>query len=210
MSHLLHIDASALTHGSVSREVANTFRASWTGTVTYRDLGTDSVPHLTASGIIARFTPGESRSPEQIEAAALQDTLVDELLAADAYLFAVPMYNWAAPSTFKAWLDQVLIMGRTFGQSPSDSPIAGRPATLISSKGGGYSPGSPRESWDFVDPYLTKVLDEALGLDLRVISAELTLAEKVPAMEGLRGLAAESLANAHETARDRAKALAAV
>jgi FMN-dependent NADH-azoreductase len=210
MPHLLHIDASALTQGSVSREVASTFRATWTGSVTYRDLGTDPVPHLTASGISSRFTPGEARTPEQIEAAALQDTLVDELLAADAYLFAVPMYNWAAPSTFKAWLDHVLIVGRTMGQNPSDSPLAGRPATVISSKGGGYGPGTPMEGWDFVDPYLTKVLSGKLGLDVNIISAELTLAERVPAMESLRGLAADSLAKAHEAARHRAKALAAV
>lgn len=208
MAHLLHIDASAITEGSVSRAVAATFREAWEGTVTYRDLGAHPVPHLTEAGITARHTDPAHLTAEQATARFLQDSLVNELLAADAYLFAVPMYNWAAPSAFKAWLDQVLIMGRTAGLTPEESPLYGRPATLISSRGGAYGPGTPKEGWDFVDPYLRRVLGEVFGLDLHVITPELTMADRNPAMAELRDRAAASLARAHEEAAARARGLA--
>ncbi|MET9336593.1 MULTISPECIES: FMN-dependent NADH-azoreductase [unclassified Nonomuraea] len=207
MAHLLHIDASAVPAGSVSRGVAETFKDAWEGTVAYRDLGSRPIPHLTASGISARLTPAQDHDAEQATASFLQDALVRELLEADAYLFAVPMYNFGAPSTFKAWLDQVLIPGRTFGMSPADSPVAGRPATLVLSRGGAYGPGTPREGWDFADPYLRKILTEVFGLDLHVITAELTLAETTPAMAPLREAAAASQAAAHAAAREHARRL---
>ncbi|GLW20767.1 FMN-dependent NADH-azoreductase [Microbispora triticiradicis] len=207
MSHLLHIDASARAKGSVSREIAATFRDGWTGTVSHRDLGAEPLPHLTGSAITSRWSPADQHTAEERAAAALQDALVDELLAADAYLFAVPMYNYGVPSTFKAWLDHVLIVGRTVGVA--ETPVAGRPATLVLSKGGGYRPGTPREGWDYAEPYLRRILGEVLGLDLHVIAAELTLADTTPAMADLRGLAAESLAAAHAAAGARVRSLAA-
>jgi FMN-dependent NADH-azoreductase len=207
MPHLLHIDASAVPNGSVSRAVAATFRDGWNGTVTYRDLGSRPVPHLTEAGITARGTDEAARSAEQATAAFLQDELVKELLEADAYLFAVPMYNFAIPSTFKAWLDHILIPGRTMGGSPADSPLSGRPATLVNVRGGAYGPGTPREGWDFAAPYLEQVLTQSLGLDLHVITAEMTLATTHPALEQFRDHMAASIAQAHEGAAERARGL---
>ncbi|MFC7715458.1 FMN-dependent NADH-azoreductase [Nonomuraea recticatena] len=209
MPQLLHIDASAVHDGSVSRQVARSFRDAWEGEVVYRDLGARPVPHLTEAGIVARHAPAQEHDAEQATAAFLQEALVEELLQAEAYLFAVPMYNFGAPSTFKAWLDHVLIPGRTLGMSPDDSPIAGRPATLISVRGGAYGPGTPREGWDFADPYLRKILTEVFGLELRVVTAELTLADTTPAMAGLREAAAASQAAAHVAAREHARRISA-
>ncbi|MBO3749078.1 NAD(P)H-dependent oxidoreductase [Streptosporangiaceae bacterium NEAU-GS5] len=204
MPHLLHIDASAMAEGSVSREIAQTFRDQWDGGVTYRDLGQTPIPHLDAAGITSWFTPAESWSAEQAADAALQDELIDELLAADAYLFAVPMYNWGTPSTFKAWLDHVIQPSRTTGP---DGPVSGRPATLVLSKGGGYGPGAPKEGWDYVEPYLTRILSEVFRFDLHVITAELTLADRKPELADLRGVAAENRERAHTAARARARHL---
>ena len=110
------------------------------------------------------------------------------------------------PGSFKAYLDQVLIPGRTlYEEAP---PLAGRPATVILSYGGGYDPGAPKEGWDFVQPYLEKVLGTALGLDLKVIKTQLTLAGRVPAMESLIPMAQELRANAHEAAEKHARTVA--
>jgi FMN-dependent NADH-azoreductase len=87
--------------------------------------------------------------------------LVEEFLGASAYLFAVPMYNYSMPSVFKAWLDHIMIPGRTFGMA--DAPAAGRPAVLVSARGGGYGPGSPQHGKDFVVPALETILGDALG-----------------------------------------------
>ena len=212
MAHLLHVDSSALSVGSVSKEIADTFRKTWQqehphGTITHRDLGIHPVPGLAEAGISAEFVPAEGRTPEQAAAYALRHELVDEFLAADAYLFTVPMYNWGVPSTFKAWLDQVIVNGQTM--SPvGNPPLGGRPATLVLSYGGGYDPGTPREGWDFVQPYLETVLGKAVGLDLTVVKAQLTLAERNPAMADLIPAAKEIRAAAHAAAESHARALA--
>jgi FMN-dependent NADH-azoreductase len=212
MAHLLHIDSSALSAGSVSKEIADTFRTTWQqahpqGTITHRDLGLDPVPALVEAGIRAGFIPAGQHSPEQAEAFALRTELVDEVLAADAYLFTVPMYNWGVPSTFKAWLDQIILGGRTMAYDGTP-PLSGRPATVVLAYGGGYDPGTPREGWDFVQPYLDTVLGKALGLDLTFIKAQLTLAESNPKMAEFIPVAKEIRAAAHETAQSHARALA--
>ncbi|MFI1469243.1 FMN-dependent NADH-azoreductase [Streptomyces wuyuanensis] len=213
MAHLLHIDSSAAPAGSVSREVATTFRSTWeqehpAGTVTHLDLAKSPIPHLTPAGISARSKTADRLTPDESVAAALQNRLVSELRAADAYLFSVPMYNWSVPSPFKAWLDQILIAGRTtaFGDEPES--VKGRPATVIVSAGGGYGPGTPREGWDFATPYLRQVLGEGLGLDAHTIQVELTMAHHSPAMADLRDLADTNRANAHSDAEKRARLLA--
>jgi FMN-dependent NADH-azoreductase len=212
MAHLLHVDSSALSVGSVSKEIADTFRKAWQeahphGTITHRDLGLQPVPGIAEAGISAEFVPADQRTPEQAAAYALRHELVDEVLAADAYLLTVPMYNWGIPSTFKAWLDQIILGGQTVSHD-GNPPLAGRPATLVLSYGGGYGPGAPREGWDFVQPYLETVLGKAIGFDLTVIKAQLTLAERNPAMSGLIPAAKEIRAAAHAAAETHARTLA--
>ncbi len=208
MPRLLHIDASVHPEASVSRAVAASFREAWTGEVVHRDLAARPVPHLTRDGVGARSVDPTDHSAEQAMAAFLQEELIGELLAADAYLFAVPMYNFSIPSTFKAWIDQILIPGRTHGARPEDGPLHGRPATLIAVRGGSYAPGTPREGWDHAEPYLRTILADCLGLDLHVIIAEMTLAEKVPALADFRDHRRRSIEQAHAAAAERARGLA--
>jgi FMN-dependent NADH-azoreductase len=212
MAHLLHVDSSALSAGSVSKEIADTFLKTWQevhpdGTITHRDLGLNPVPALVEAGIRAGFVPAEQHTPQQADAFALRNELVDEVLAADTYLFTVPMYNWGVPATFKAWLDQIIMGGRTLSRDGSQ-PLGGRPATVVLSYGGGYDPGTPREGWDFVQPYLETVLGKALGLDLTVIKTQLTLAESNPAMAELIPASKQLRAAAHEAAQSHARTLA--
>jgi FMN-dependent NADH-azoreductase len=102
---LLRLDASIRSDGSVSREVADTVERSWQAEhpqaqVRRRDIGRDPLPStawMTAVG--AGRVPTQEHTPEQAEAVALAATLADEMLGADAYLFAVPLYNFGVPST---------------------------------------------------------------------------------------------------------------
>ncbi|RCV50032.1 hypothetical protein DEF23_22760 [Marinitenerispora sediminis] len=140
----------------------------------------------------------------------LQDLLIGELEAADAYLFSVPMYNWSVPSAFKAWVDQVLVAGRTASLTgdPLEGPLSGRPAIVIAPRGGSYAPGTPQYRNDFVVPFLEKLFAQTIGLDLRIITPELTLAAVNPAMHHLREPAETSLAHAHAAAEEHALSLA--
>ncbi|MFF8284381.1 FMN-dependent NADH-azoreductase [Streptomyces albus] len=214
MATLLHIDSSVYPReASVSRDVAASFRKAWEaehpdGTVVYRDLGSDPIPHLEGPAAAAGFVDPSEHSPEQAAAFRLREELTSEFERADAVLIGAPMYNYTIPSTLKAWLDHVIVMGRT--TAAPTTTVAGKPATVVASRGGGYGPGTPRESFEFVLTYLEKVLGkEGFGLDVEFIVPELTLAESNPAMADLVDLAKTSRAKAHEAAETRGKALAA-
>ncbi|MFJ5292581.1 FMN-dependent NADH-azoreductase [Streptomyces sp. NPDC088348] len=201
MSYLLHIDSSSLGEASVSRQVAQSFRDQWQGPVVHRDLAASPVPHLTAAGVTARITDPDQHTPEQAKAAALQDELIEEFLGAGAYLFTVPMYNLSMPSVFKAWLDQIIISERTMSLTGTP-PAAGRPALVISARGGGYGPGTPREGLDYVVPTLEAVLGRAvLGLDVTTVIPELTMAPVAPALAPLLPLHEASMTASHDKAR---------
>ena len=212
MARLLHVDSSLFAETSVSKEVTRTFRETWAkehpgGEVAYRDLGADPVPALTEAALLAAFAPEDQRTPEQRAALELREQLVNEVLEADAYLFGVPMYNWAVPGTFKAWVDQIMVNRKVFGIDPL--PLAGRPATAVLSYGGGYFPGAPREGWDHVRPFLETVLVNALGLDVRFITVQLSLAQRNPAMADLIPQFHEQRAKGHEDVAAHAKEIAA-
>ncbi|TDD30853.1 FMN-dependent NADH-azoreductase [Actinomadura sp. KC06] len=209
MSYLLHIDSSSLGEASVSRQVARSFLEGWDGKVVHRDLAAAPVPHISAAGITARETDPAQHTDEQAAAAAMQDTLIEEFLGAGAYLFTVPMYNLTMPSVFKAWLDQILVFGRTVHHG-GPSQVAGRPAVVISARGGSYGPGAPRHGLDYVVPILEALLghEEMLGLDVTTVIPELTMAPHAPALASLLPKHEASMANAHNRARELAAMIA--
>ncbi|MBB5934061.1 FMN-dependent NADH-azoreductase [Streptomyces zagrosensis] len=212
MPTLLHLDSSVYPHeGSASRGVTASFRKTWeeqhpAGTVIYRDLAADPLPHIDGVSATAGFSDPAEHSPEQQKAFALRVELAEELERADAIVIGAPMYNFTISSTLKSWLDQVIIMGRTAGETPS---AAGTPVTVVASRGGSYAPGTPRETFEFVQNYLEAVLNGMLGLNVDFIVPELTLARVTPSMANLIDLSDASRAKAYEDATTKAKALAA-
>jgi FMN-dependent NADH-azoreductase len=209
MATLLHIDSSLNGENSASRSVTSTFRKEWeaqhpNGTVIYRDLAAEPLPHLDQTAAVAGFSPREAHTPEQAAAFALREKLAEELEAADTVLIGAPMYNFTIPSTLKAWLDHIILVGRTAGENPS---LKGTPVTIVATRGGGYGEGTPRAAFEYAQSYLTAVFKE-LQTDVDVIVSELTLAKSVPAMAELVPLAEESRAKALADAESKAKALA--
>ncbi|UUN28895.1 FMN-dependent NADH-azoreductase [Streptomyces sp. FIT100] len=211
MATLLHIDSSVFPgEASSSRSVAGAFRKAWEeqhpeGTVIHRDLAADPVPHITAAAHTAWYTAKSERTPEQSAAFAARVELIEELEQADAVLIGAPMYNFSIPSTLKAWLDNVILVGRTSGESHS---AQGTPVVVVASRGGSYAPGAPREGCEFVLNYLDTVLTVSLGLDVEFIVPELTMAPRVPAMSELIPLYEASRALALTDAAAKAKELA--
>ncbi|MFF9808218.1 FMN-dependent NADH-azoreductase [Streptomyces coeruleorubidus] len=203
MSYLLQIDSSSRGADSISRQVAQSFLDAWDGEVVHRDLAVEPVPHLTEAGISARVTDPAEHTSEQAAAVAVQEELIEEFLGASAYLFTVPMYNWTMPSVFKAWLDQIMVKGRTLHFTGNGPATAGRPALLVSARGGGFGPGTRNHGMDFVVPVLEAVLGNThtLGLDLTTVTPELTHAPVVQRMAHFLPLHEASLADAHEQAR---------
>ncbi|MGW4561723.1 FMN-dependent NADH-azoreductase [Streptomyces sp. NPDC004561] len=211
MATLLHIDSSVFpAEASASRAVTEAFRAHWLeqhpeGTVIHRDLAAQPVPHITADAHTAGFADPASHTPEQAAAFAARVRLVEELEQADAVLIGAPMYNFSIPSTLKAWLDNVVLIGRTAGETQSKK---GTPVTVVASRGGAYGPGTPREGYEYVQNYLEVILADTLGLDLDFIVPELTMAPYNPAMAELVPLYEASRERALEEAATKAKELA--
>ncbi|WP_330247741.1 MULTISPECIES: NAD(P)H-dependent oxidoreductase [unclassified Streptomyces] len=211
MATLLHIDSSVFPGGaSASRAVTETFRKTWEeqhpeSTVIYRDLSVAPVPHITAAAHTAGFADPNAHTPEQAAAFAERLQLIEELEQADAVLIGAPMYNYSIPSTLKAWLDNVILHGRTSGETPS---AKGTPVTVVASRGGSYAPGTPKEPYEYVQNYLTATLADMLALDLDFIVPELTMAPHNPAMVELVPLFETSRDRALQDAATKAKALA--
>ena len=198
--HLLHIDSSIHEHTSVSRALTARAAAAWRaahpdGTVTYRDLGAEPLPHLDCASGLARRVAPEEHTPAQAQSFVLTQELIAELVAADTIVLGLPLYNYGPPSTVKAWVDHLIAPGLSVDTSTMTGLLGGRDVLVIATRGGGYGPGTPREGWDHAAPWLAHALS-VLGLEPQVIVAELTQANSVPEMSDLTSLAAESLVNA--------------
>jgi FMN-dependent NADH-azoreductase len=200
MAHLLHIDSSIRTEESVSRALtaraAGVWRAAHPGaTVTYRDLGAEPIPHLDTVGGLARLIPPDQHTPAQAASWKLSQELVAEIKEADTILLGLPLYNFGAPSSVKAWVDHIVADGLSVNEETQEGLLGGRNLVVIAARGGGYAPGTPRDGWDHAELWLPHGL-ALTGLEPRFITAELTLAEVNPRMSALIPLARESRANA--------------
>jgi FMN-dependent NADH-azoreductase len=213
--HLLHIDSSIRREHSISRGLTARAAGRWlaahpAGTVTYRDLGADPLPHLDADGGLARHVVPVEHTPAQAASWALTEALIDEVRRADTILLGLPVYNFGAPSTVKAWVDHLVAPGLSLDPATHEGLLGGRDLLVLAARGGGYAPGTPREGWDHAEQWLPHGLS-ITGLVPRFITAELTAADANPALAALKPLAAESLAAAERAIDDlwHADALAA-
>jgi len=202
VAHLLHVDSSIRGDSSVSRKLSARAAAAWRaahpgGTVTYRDLGRDPLPHLDAAGGLARILPRDQHTAAHAESWALSEELVSEIKEADTIVLGLPLYNFGAPSSVKSWVDYLIAPGLSIDPETHAGLLGGRDFVVLASRGGGYGAGTPREGWDHAGAWLPHAL-AATGLEPRFIAAELTLAEVTPAMANLLPLAAESLAAAEQ------------
>ena len=200
MAHLLHIDSSIQGDRSVSRRLTARAKDVWRaahpgGTVTYRDLGSDPLPHFDAATGLARLVSPELHSPAQAGSWALTEELVNEIKEADTILLGLPLYNFGPPSSVKTWVDHLIAPGLSLDSETKAPLLGGRDFVVLASRGGGYAEGTPRHGWDHAEPWLPHAIS-LTGLEPRFITAELTLANTVPAMAGLIPLAEQSLAEA--------------
>jgi FMN-dependent NADH-azoreductase len=197
MPHLLHIDSSIKGESSVSRKLTARAARIWRaahpgGTVTYRDLGRDPLPHLDEAGGLSRVLPADQHTAAQAASWALTQRLVAEVRAADVVLLGMPLYNYGVPSSVKSWVDHLIAPGLAFDPETNTGLLGDRDFVVVATRGGGYGEGAPREGWDHATAWLPHGVS-LTGLEPRFIAAEFTLAESTPAMSGLVPMAKESL-----------------
>jgi len=185
---LWHIDSSVLGGNSVSRELSAAIVAKQQALhpgleVAYTDLAATPVDHLTPAHIGALFghPPTDDATLADI---ALGASFVDELFAADIIVIGVPMYNFGIPGQLKAWIDRVLVTGKTFKYGADGAPHGlvdpAKQVFIASSRGGLYTPGNPGAAIEHQESYLIAALNFIGLTDISVIRAE---GVAIPAMK---------------------------
>ena len=162
---LLHIDSSVLGPHSVSRQVSAAIverlrKATPSLEVVNRDLILTPLAHLSGSHLAA----AQGAVPEAV---ALQQDLaagqavLEEVLAADIVVIGAPMYNFTIPSQLKAWIDRILVAGKTFKYSAQGvEGLAGNKRVIIAiSRGGFYGAGTPSAAAEHLESYLHSVFN---------------------------------------------------
>jgi FMN-dependent NADH-azoreductase len=159
---LLHIDSSVLGPHSVSRQVSSAItdrlRQATAGLeVTYRDLTTTPLVHLSGSHLAA-MQGAPSYAEVQAELAA-SHAVLEEFLAADIVVLGAPMYNFSIPSQLKAWIDRVVIPGKTFKYGANGPEgLAGSKRVIVAvSRGGHYGADTPMAALEHLETYLRGV-----------------------------------------------------
>jgi FMN-dependent NADH-azoreductase len=178
MKNLLLIQSSPRGLGSFSQKIAlsivSDLEQRYPGAeVVVRDLAQNPPPHVGKAFVAGLSTGPEQRTSEQTKAMALSDLLIDELIASDVIVFAVPMHNFGPPSTLKAWIDHIARAGRTFSYSEKgpEGLLKGKRAILVLASGGVYSDG-PAKPFDFQEPYLRTILGFIGITDIDVVRVE--------------------------------------
>lgn len=158
---LLHVDASAKRDWSNSRALSRHFieqlRASTPALeVDYLDLASDTPSHVDEAFTIATYTPEEQRTPAMRQTLAESDALCARLLAADALVFAMPMYNFSMPSVFKAFIDNIVRTDLTYRKvgNAYEGMLADAKVLFITTRGADLSAGTPMAFMDALTPAL--------------------------------------------------------
>ena len=156
---ILHIDASINGANSASRAISSSIvdqlnNAQWGEEVIYRDLAAEPLPHLTLD--------------------AFADTSVlDEFLAADTVVIGAPMYNFTLPTQLKAWIDRIVVAGRTFRYTENgpEGLAKGKRVIVALARGGIYDAGSPAAALEHLETYLRGVFN-FIGIEPEFVAAD--------------------------------------
>ena len=156
---ILHLDASINGENSASRVISKSIvdqlkGANWGEPIVYRDLAANPLTHLTLD-------------------AFADSSVLDEFLAADTIVIGAPMYNFTLPTQLKAWIDRIVIAGKTFRYTP-DGPeglAKGKRVIIALARGGIYDEGSPAAALEHLETYLRGIFN-FIGIEPEFVAAD--------------------------------------
>lgn len=133
----------------------------------------ESPPYPDAAFAAAMIKPAAARSANDVAMLAGSEALIGELEAADLLVISTPMHNFTVPAMLKAWIDQIVRIGRTFDNLPEGKrgKLPDRPAYVVISSGG-FIAGERARQPDFLTPYLTAILATIGIQDVRFVRVE--------------------------------------
>ncbi len=168
---LLHIDSSILGEQSVSRMLSKAAVERLKGLepsmeIIYRDLVTNPLPHL-----IGRHL---ARVADVIDDVTLGERALEEFIDADVIVIGVPLYNLSVSSQLKAWIDRIVVPGRTFRYT-SHGPEGlahDKRVILAMARGGHYRQGNGLATYEHAEAYLRSIFAFIGVTRLDVIAAD--------------------------------------
>jgi FMN-dependent NADH-azoreductase len=156
---ILHIDSSINGDNSASRAISGAIveklnASNWGEPIVYRDLAAEPLPHLT------------------LEAFA-DSSVLDEFLAADIVVIGAPMYNFTLPSQLKAWIDRILIAGKTFHYTANgpEGLVKDKRVIIALARGGFYQEGTPAAGLEHLESYLRGAFN-FIGVEPEFVAAD--------------------------------------
>lgn len=160
--NILHIDCSPRPD-SHSRKISEAIverllRIAPGAIITRRDLGAEPLPH-TASDYATAVSSLAAMMAASSHATELSETLIGEVETSDVIVIGTPMNNFTVPSVLKAWIDQILRVGRTIKSTPEGKvgTLRDRPV-FVGIASGGVFYGDGANQPDFLTPYLSAAL----------------------------------------------------
>lgn len=161
---LLHLDASPRGERSSSRRLGQKFLTSWrhahpNSRVIVRDIGREPPPFVTEAWVEGAYAPAEQQSTAARNAIAVSNAYVDELLSAHEIVITTPMYNLTVPAALKAWIDQIVRAGRTFGKTEKgfQGLVQGKRVIVMVASGSDFRLTTPGGAYNFLEPYLRAI-----------------------------------------------------
>jgi FMN-dependent NADH-azoreductase len=156
---ILHIDSSITGDQSASRAISRSIvdqlrSADRDAQVVTRDLVSEPLPHLTLD-VFA------------------DSSILDEFLSADTVVIGAPMYNFTLPTQLKAWLDRILVAGKTFRYTENgpEGLAGGKRVIVALARGGIYGQGSPAFALEHLETYLAGVFG-FIGIKPEFVAAD--------------------------------------
>lgn len=165
---LLEIQTSVRREGSISRKLSRKFIDEWCShhpniKHVIRDVGFNPPAHPTELWTKANYTLPQERTPEMKDVLTPSEELINELLAADYIVLAIPIYNHGVPSNFKAYIDNVVRINRTFTIDRDTFTFhglaKGKKVLIINPSAANYAHGTPMGAIDFCEPYLRAIFN---------------------------------------------------
>ncbi|MEZ0387981.1 MAG: FMN-dependent NADH-azoreductase [Verrucomicrobium sp.] len=183
MKTLLLINASGRVSRSITRQLTGRFANAWQqqhpdGKVIHRDVGLNPPPPVNEDWIAGAFGDPQSLTAGQARALETSNTLIEEIEKADLIAIGSPMYNFGMPSPLKAYIDQIVRVGRTFEFDPTntESPylplLKPKPVVIITSVGdGAMQMGGSLAHLNFLEPHLATVFGFIGFTDMHFVRA---------------------------------------
>ena len=177
---ILRIDSSVRLEGSKTRALTDFFIEQLKNDkkvdLTQRDVGLNTPSMPTNENILANYTPEADRTNEMKKTLYLSDTYISELREADYIVIASPMYNFTISTPLKAYVDNIVRVGETFGMNEKGEMLGllnDKKLLVITSRGAmSYKEGEQLHSFDFQENYLTAVFNFLGVTDIRFVHTE--------------------------------------